>query len=484
MDAELLSRIQFAITVMFHMTFPAITVGISVFLCIVFGMYWRTRKPVYLQMFRFWRRIFAVGFALGVVAGIVITFELGLNWAGFAAKTGAILGPIIGMEVVTAFFVEASFLGVLLYGDGKVKPRTMFAATVMVAIGTILSSTWILVANSWMQSPAGYEVDDNGSFVPTDWWKIIFNPSFLWRWPHMLVAVLVSAAAVISGISAYYLIKNRARDFARRSLSIGLGILAVLMPVQIALGDSVAAKFVAAYQVTDDGLPSKLIAFEGHWSSTSNGYVFFAIPDESEDKNLLELIVPYLGSAIGTHDLSGATTTPGLDLISEADRPPVLLTYWGFRLMFYGSVVLFASGFISLVLRLRHRLYDSHRFHTWLLWTTPVGIIAILGGWLTAEVGRQPWVVWGELKTADAFADLDPWTVLLSGIGFVAVYATLLTAYVVFIVKTVRRGPERDAEVPEVIETDGSDGWLVPAAPPWHDEEQLRRDELTGTGAL
>ncbi len=484
MDVELISRLQFAITVMFHMTFPAITVGISVFLCIVFGMYWNTRKPVYLQMFRFWRRIFAVGFALGVVAGIVITFEMGLNWGGFAAKTGAIIGPIIAMEVVTAFFVEAAFLGVMLYGDGRVKPRTMFLASVMVAIGTVLSSTWILMANSWMQMPSGYEVDENGQFIPTDWWQIIFSPSFLWRWPHMLVAVLISAAALIAGIAAFYLVRKRAREFAKRSLSIALGILAVLIPVQVALGDSVAAEFVSVEQVNADGLPTKLMAFEGHWDSTSNGYVFLAWPDQSTQSNLWELVIPWTGSAIGAHDLSGATTTPGMDLIAEEDQPNVFWTYWGFRLMFYGSIVLFISGFLSVVLRLRRRLYDSTRFHKWLLWTTPVGIIAILGGWLTAEVGRQPWVVWGELRTSDAFSDLDPWTVLLSAIGFVAIYATLLTTYIVYIVKTVKRGPERDAEVTDI---EGPEGWVVPAAPAWNiDEGGTALDDeekLVGAGA-
>ncbi len=481
MDVELISRVQFAITVMFHMTFPAITVGISVFLCVIFWKYWRTRKPVYLQMYRFWRRIFAVGFALGVVAGIVITFEMGLNWGGFAARTGPILGPIIGMEVVTAFFVEAAFIGVMFYGDGRVKPRTMFISTVMVAIGTVLSSTWILMANSWMQLPAGYEVDADGQFIPTDWWAILFSPSFMWRWPHMLVAVMISASMVIAGIAAYYLIHKRELEFAKRSLSISLGLLAVFIPVQIALGDSVAADYVATQQVTaDKQLPSKLIAWEGNWESTNNGYVIFAIPDQAEQRNLVEVSIPWAGSAIGAHDLSGASTTPGMNLLTPEEQPNMAWTFWGFRLMFYGSIILFISGFLSVVLRIRRQLYDSTRFHKWLLWTTPVGIIAILGGWLTAEVGRQPWVVWGELATTDAFSDLNPWTVLLSAIGFVAIYAALFTAYIIFIVKTVRRGPERDAEVEE---SDGVEGWLVPPTPAWGEEKTLLEDEREEAGA-
>ncbi len=230
-----LSRWQFAITVMFHMTFPAITVGLSVFLCVLYGMHWRTGNPVYLQMFRFWRRIFAVGFAIGVVAGIVISFEMGLNWGVYAAETGPIVAPIIGMEVVTAF-VEAGFIGILLYGDGRVGRRTMFAATVMVSIGTILSSTWIIAANSWMQTPAGFTVSD-GQFRPTDWVQVIFNPSFLWRYVHMLGAVFISASFFVAGIGAYYLVKRRAMAFARRSVSLALGVGAILTPVQLFLGN-------------------------------------------------------------------------------------------------------------------------------------------------------------------------------------------------------------------------------------------------------
>lgn len=461
MSLELVSRLQFAFTVMFHMTFPAVTVGLSIFLTVIYGLYWKTHKPVYLQMFRFWRRIFAVGFALGVVAGITITFELGLNWGDYAAKTGPIIGPIIGMEVVTAFFVEAAFLGVLLYGDGRVKERTMFGSSVMVAIGTVLSSTWIIMANSWMQLPAGYTTSDSGQFIPSDWWQIIFSPSFKWRWPHMLVAVLISAGMFVAGISAYYLIHKRAVPFAKRSLSISLGVVAMLIPVQIALGDYVAAEYVVAEQTQDATiagqtvpLSSKMVAWEGHWTNDSNGYVLFAIPDQANQRNLVEITVPWWGAAIGAKDLTGATTTPALSDFAQDEQPDMAWTFWGFRLMFYGSIVLFISAFIGIVLRLRHRLFVSTRFHKWLLWTTPVGIIAILGGWLTAEVGRQPYVVWGELTTADGVSQLASWQVIVTAIGFVAIYATLLGFYIAYIVKTVKKGPERDlpaAQEPEPV---------------------------------
>jgi cytochrome d ubiquinol oxidase subunit I len=432
-----LSRWQFAFTVMFHMTFPAITVGLSIFLSIIYAAYWRTKKPVYLQMFRFWRRIFAVGFALGVVAGAVITFQMGLNWGVFGAKTGPIIGPIIGMEVVTAFFVEAGFIGILLYGDGRVRHVTMFASTVMVSIGTILSTTWIMAANSWMQTPTGYTMQ-NGQFVPTDWAKTIFNPAFIWRYPHMLLAVLIAAAFFVAGLAAYYLVKKRALGFAKRSLSIALGVAAILLPLQIFVGDSTAVNVTVPYQL------SKLEAWEGNWTSTSNGYTVFEIPDQAAGKNLVQITIPWLGSAIGAKDLSGNAKTPGLLLTPAADRPNMAATFWGFRAMFYGSILMFIATFASIILRLRRRLYTARWFHKFLLWTTPMGIVSILGGWTVSEAGRQPWLVFGKLTTAQGVSHLAPGELVFSVIGFMALYLALLVAYIVYVVRQVKAGPERD----------------------------------------
>jgi cytochrome d ubiquinol oxidase subunit I len=430
-----LSRWQFAITVMFHMTFPAITVGLSIFLSILYGLYWRTRKPVYLQMFRFWRRVFAVGFAIGVVAGIVITFEMGLNWGVYAAKTGPVIGPIIGMEVVTAFFVEAGFIGVLLYGDGRVSHRTMFAATVMVSIGTVLSSTWIIAANSWMQTPAGFVVRD-GRFEPTNWVHAIFNPSFLWRWPHMVLAVLISASFFVAGIGAYYLVKGREPQVARRSVSIALGVAAILLPVQIFVGDHTAGA-VLPHQL------SKLEALEGNWANGNTGFVLFAIPDQQAQRNIAELDIPCLGSALNK-DLTCDTAIPGLDLTAKADQPDMAAVFWGFRVMFLGGLLMFGITFYATILRLRDKLWTSRRFHRFLMWTTPVGILAVLGGWTTAETGRQPWVVYGQLRTADAVSHLAPGEVVFSALGFALLYLAMLAAYIGYIIHTMRIGPERD----------------------------------------
>jgi len=431
-----LSRWQFALTVLFHMTFPAITVGLAVFLCLVYGLHWKTGNPVYLQMFRFWRRIFAVGFAIGVVAGIVITFEMGLNWGVFAAKTGPVIGPIIGMEVVTAFFVEAGFIGVLLYGDGRVRQPTMFAATVMVALGTLLSSSWIIAANSWMQTPAGFAIR-NGRFEPTNWLQAILNQSFVWRWPHMLLAVLVSASFFIAGIGAYYLVRGRALPFARRSVSVALGVAALLLPVQLFVGDHVAGAVLPVQ------LP-KLEALEGNWQNGNTGFMLFAIPEQGSQRNVGQLSIPWLGSALSAKDLSGKTAMPGLELTPKPDRPEMAAVFWGFRAMIYAALLMFAIVFYATILRFRRKLWSARRFHTFLVWAAPLGIVAILGGWTTAETGRQPFVVYGHLRTAAAVSQLAPGELLFSVVGFLLLYAAMLAAYVVYVVRAMRIGPERD----------------------------------------
>jgi len=447
-----LSRWQFAITVLFHMTFPAITVGLSMFLCLVYGMYWRTGSAVYVQMFRFWRRIFAVGFAIGVVAGIVVTFELGLNWGVFAAQTGPIQGPLLGMEVVTAFFVEAGFIGILLYGDGRVGRATMFAATVMVSIGTLLSSVWIIANNSWMKTPAGY-VFQNGRFEPTNWIDVIFNPSFVIRDAHMVAAVLISASFFIAGIGAYYLVKGRALPLARRSVSIGLGVATIVLPFQLFIGDQVAGQELPLQL-------SKLEAMEGNWTSGNTGWVAFVIPDQQAQRNIAQVSIPCLGSAF-VKDLSCQTGNPGLDLTPQADQPPMALAFWGFRIMWYAAIVMFGSVFYATIQRFRRQLWTSRRFHRFLMWSTPVGILAILAGWVLAESGRQPWVVFGQLRTSDAVSQLAPGDIVFSVVGFALLYALMLGAYIAYIVRTLRIGPERDHPQWDA-EAQADDGALVP----------------------
>jgi cytochrome d ubiquinol oxidase subunit I len=451
-----LSRWQWALTAGFHITFPATTVGTSVFLVICYAAFMRTGRDVYLRLFRFWRRIFAVGFGLGVVAGIVLTFEFGLNWGGFAHNVGPILGVIIGMEVVTAFFLEAGFLGLLIYGDGHISQRMMLFSVSMVSLGTLLSVTWILAANSWMQTPAGYALV-HGQFLPHDWAQIILNPSFGWRILHMLVAVLISAAWFIAGISAWYLVRRRHLGVGRRGLSIGLGAAAILLPLQMYLGDSVAGQYVAAYQ-----LP-KLEAFEGNWTSTNTGYNVLLWPDQGAATNDWVITIPWLGSAIAK-DWSGKTPTPGLLLTPAPLRPLVLTTFYGFRLMYYGALLMFAAAMLGVVLRLRGRLYAAGWYHKGLVVLTPIGILAIIGGWVLAETGRQPWLVYGKLPTVQAVSPLEAWQVLASLVLFIVLYATLLATYIWYVARVVREGPEDDP-VPEPVRASAPPLPRVLAAP-------------------
>jgi cytochrome bd ubiquinol oxidase subunit I len=429
-----LSRWQWALTAAMHITFPAVTVGTSVLLVVCYAMYMRTDELVWLQMFRFWRRIFGIGFALGVVSGIVLTFEFGLNWGRFARDVGPILGVIIAMEVVSAFFLEAGFLGLLVYGEGRIGKRMMMFATCMVALGTTLSVTWILVANSWMQTPSGYKIV-HGQFQPVNWLHVIFNPSFGIRFVHMFVAVLIAASWFIAGISAWYFLKQRHLPIARRGLSIAVGVLAVVVPLQGFIGDSVAG-YVAKYKLPE------LEAMEGNWTSTNNGYNVFVIPGKGH--NDWQVTIPWLGSAIA-HDWSGHTPTPGLDLTPKSLRPMVLTTFYGFRAMYFGWLLMLAAAMVGLVLRLRGTLYTTRWFHRLLVALVPIGMVAIWGGWVTAETGRQPWIVYGKLLTAAAVSPLHPVEVLTTFVLFIVIYLTLLGTYAWYVARAVRIGPDEEA---------------------------------------
>jgi cytochrome bd ubiquinol oxidase subunit I len=428
-----LSRWQWALTAAFHITFPALTVGTSVFLVVCYAMYMRTDDQVWLRMFRFWRRIFGIGFALGVVSGIVLTFEFGLNWGRFAHDVGPIVGVIIAMEVVTAFFLEAGFLGLLVYGEGRIGKRMMLFATCMVTLGTTLSVTWILVANSWMQTPDGYR-EVKGQFQPVNWLHVIFNPSFGIRFVHMLVGALIAAAWFIAGVSAWYLIKRRHLPVARRGVSVALGVLAILVPVQMFIGDHVAGDYVFKDK------PAQAVAMEGNWNSGNTGENFFVIPNQGAAKNEWQVTVPWLGSAIAK-DWSGHFEYPGLKQVPEQLRPAMLPTFYGFRLMWWSSVVMLAVSMIGIALRLRRRLYSARWFHKLVVVMVPSGVVATWAGWVLAETGRQPWLVYGKLLTADAVSPLKPAAVLTTLVGFVLIYLTLLGTYVWYVARVVREGP-------------------------------------------
>ena len=368
-----------------------------------------------------------------MVAGIVLTFELGMNWGIYAHDVGPIVGVIIGLEVATAFFLEAGFVGIMLYGEGRVSKRVTLLANGMVAVGTLLSVTWILAANSWMQTPAGYKIVD-GQFQPKDWVQVIFNPSFGWRFIHMLVAVLIASTWLIAGIAAYYVSRGLYKAFSRRTLSICLALMAILIPWQLFIGSNVA-QTMAMYE------PAKLVTVDGNYNSTNNGYNVLIIPDPAAGKNIFRIEIPHLG-ALYLGDLSGKATSPSINILPKNVRPNIYALFYGFRVMWLVGLTLFGTTMVGLYLRLRRKLYDSRRFLRWLTWTTPIGVLAIVGGWIVAEAGRQPYVVYGLLRTDGAVSHLSAGSVIASFVGFVGLYVVMLTVWITYLVRQVKRGPE------------------------------------------
>ncbi|MFI5887884.1 cytochrome ubiquinol oxidase subunit I [Streptomyces sp. NPDC051554] len=434
--AEFLSRVQFALTAAFHITYPAVTIGLSVFLVGLYAAYWRTGREVYLRAFRFWRRIFAIGFAIGVVAGLVLTFEFGLNWGIFADRAGPVIGPIIGWEVLTAFFLEAGFIGIMLYGDGRVRHGVMLFSCAMVTLGTLFSTTWILVANSWMQTPVGYEIVD-GRFQPVNWLHIIFSPSFDYRFTHMLLGALVGAAFFVTGLSVWWVRRNVHLDVARLCLAVGLAAAAVLMPLQIYMGSTNSAKTYGAR-------PGILAAAQGVWYDTTSWPQIIvpnigAGPGEAPWRSYG---IPYLGAYFLNNDPSLTKPISGMVHVPKDERPNVWIVFYAFHLMLWGAMVLFGTTVAATLIRLRGKLWQAHRFHRWLLWLTPLGVVCVICGWVTAEAGRQPWVVYGLLRTKDALSPLSTGQVVTTLSGFVLAYLVLCTLYIRFVVRSVREGPE------------------------------------------
>lgn len=430
-----LSRWQFATTAAFHMTFPALSVGLAIFLVICYGAYCKTGNPLYLQMFRFWRRIFAIGFALGIVAGIVLTFELGLNWGIYARAVGPILGPMICMEALTAFFLEAGFFGLLVWGEGRISKRVTMVATCMVALGALLSTAWILDANSWMQTPAGYR-EVNGQFQPTNWYYTIFNPAFNYRFPHMVLAVLIASTWFIAAIGAYYLLRDRALPLAKKTMSFALLAAAILLPIQLNVGDDMATYMTGVYQ------PDKLIAAEGNFNNGNTGWNVFAIADQAQQRNWVQLSLANAESVFDFHNFSGNESVPGIKTIPKDLQPTVAPVFWGFHIMIYGAWGMFIVAFIGLIMRLRRRLYTQPWFLRLVLWMLPVGVIATIAGWVTSESGRQPWIVYGKLTVNQAASSLSTGELIASLAAFWIVYLVLVTAWIRQVVREIRRGPD------------------------------------------
>jgi cytochrome bd ubiquinol oxidase subunit I len=442
LDPLLLSRVQFAVAISFHILFPAFTIGLAAWLVVLEARWLATGRALYLELSEFWTRIFAISFGMGVVSGVVMSFQFGTNWSRLAASAGNVLGPLLNYEVASAFFLEATFLGVLLFGRRRVAPAVHFAAACMVALGTLLSAFWILSANSWMQTPAGFEVRD-GIFFVTSWSDVVFNPSFPYRFAHMVTAAFLTTAFVVAGVSAWHLLEGRIVPHARIGFSMAMGLITVLAPVQILLGDLHGLN-------TLEHQPAKVAAMEGHWQPEQGApLILFALPDQAAATNHYEVKIPKLGSLILTHSLDGQV--PGLSQWPPADRPYVPLVFFAFRLMVgLGSLMLGVAA-AGLWLRLRGRLYEAGWFLKVAVACSPIGFIALLAGWMTTEAGRQPWVVYGLMRTADAVTPAVTGAAALTSLAaFVIVYALIFPAGVYYMIRLVQRGPQPLAPEAEV----------------------------------
>ena len=433
METVLLSRLQFGFVISFHILFPAFTIGLASWLAFLEALWLRTRNDAVRDLFFFWMKIFSVSFGVGVVTGIVMSFQFGTNWAGFSTAAGNVVGPLLDYEVLTAFFMEATFLGVMLFGWQRVSHRTHFFATCMVALGTLISTFWIISANSWMQTPAGYALKD-GVFYPTDWWAVIFNPSFFYRLPHMVLAAFLTSAFVIGGVSAFYLARGQFVDKARLCLKCALVFVAIVAPLQILVGDF-SGQEVREHQ------PAKLAAIEARWDTAANvPLTLFAIPNEQAERNDYALDVPHLGSLILTHSWDGAVR--GLKDFAPADRPSVLIPFFAFRIMVGLGFAMLAIAWIGLWLLKRGTAFSTRWYLRAWMAMTPSGFIALVLGWWVAEVGRQPWVVYGVLRTADAVSpNITSGSVLGSLIAYIVTYLLLFGFATWYLIKMLRTGP-------------------------------------------
>jgi cytochrome d ubiquinol oxidase subunit I len=430
----LLSRVQFAFTVSFHIIFPAFTVGLAAWLAFLEALSLATGQPVYRRLFDFWLSVFGVAFGLGVVSGIVMIFEFGTNWSELSRRTGAIQGPLLSYESFTAFALEASFFGVLIFGRKRVQRWFYMLACIMVAAGTSLSSFWIMVNNSWMQWPVGFRMGADGIFVPTDWAAIIFSPAVWVRFPHMILAAYVTSAFCVAATGAWHLLRGSFKSDAQAMLRMGLGLAAVLVPLQLLFGHLVG-------DFTHDKQPTKFAAIEGRWHDEQPASeIVIAWPDPAHERNRYEISIPYLGSLIGAMSLTSKEI--GLTDFPATDRPPVRIPFFAFRVMVGCGLLMLALAWVGVLLIARNRL-ERQRWFLWVVFCSfPLGFIATLTGWFTAEVGRQPWTVFGQLRTANAATPfLTTPQVATSLVIFAVVYALIFLFGTIYTYRLLRRGP-------------------------------------------
>jgi cytochrome bd ubiquinol oxidase subunit I len=428
-----LARIQFGFTISFHIVFPAITIGLASYLAVLEALWLRTQHAVYRDLYQFWLKIFALNFGMGVVSGLVMAYQFGTNWSFFSEFAGSITGPLLTYEVLTAFFLEAGFLGVMLFGWNRVGPGLHFVATLMVAIGTLISATWIIASNSWMQTPQGYAIVD-GRLIPTDWVKVIFNPSFPYRLAHMSVAAFLSTSLLVGASAAWHLLRGRDNPALRMMFSMAMWMALLVAPVQAIIGDLHGLN-------TLKHQPAKIAALEGHWQNDGEplSLLLFGWPDMEREETHFAVGIPRLGSLILTH--SWSDTIPGLKEFAPEDRPNATIIFWTFRIMVGLGLLMITLGLFGLLQRLRGRLFQSRALQHFALWMGPAGIVALLAGWYTTEIGRQPWVVYGLMRTADAVSSHSVATLATSLVLFIIVYLSVFSAGIGYLLRLIAKGP-------------------------------------------
>ena len=434
LDAVFLARMQFAFTVTFHIVFPVFTIGLASYLAVLEALWLKTGRELYMDLFKYWMKIFAVAFGMGVVSGLVMAYQFGTNWSVFSERAGPIIGPLMAYEVLSAFFLEAGFLGVMLFGLNRVGKKLHFTATLAVAFGTFLSAFWILSANSWMQTPAGFAINEHGQFVPVDWLAIIFNPSFAYRLIHMLLAAYLTTALVVGGVGAWHLLKDRGNAGARKMFAMAMGMLVVVAPLQVLVGDFHGLN-------TLEHQPAKVMAMEGHFTSHPDGapLILFGLPDQARATVDASIEIPKLSSLILKHGLNEPLA--GLDTIPREDWPPVPVVFWSFRVMVGLGTLMVLLGLWALTQRLRDKLFETPWLHRSAVAMAPMGFVAVIAGWITTEVGRQPFTVYGLLRTTESVAPLAAPAVAASLAAFALVYFTVFGAGVFYILRLMSKPP-------------------------------------------
>lgn len=455
-DALLLSRLQFAFTIAFHIIFPSFSIGLASFLAVLEGLWLATKNEAFKRLYLFWVKIFAISFGMGVVTGVVISYEIGTNWSAYSAAAAPVIGPLLAFEVLAAFFMESSFLGVMLFGWRKVGPRLHFAATVLVALGTVTSAFWIISANSWMQDPTGFTQLADGTLRATDWGQVIFSPTFPVRLAHMVLAAFLTTALMVGAGSAWRLLKDPDEDESCLALKMAIGMFAIVAPLQLLVGD-MSGKLVLHVQ------PAKLAAIEAFWD-TKAGQAFHiaAWPDREVAANRWELSIPRLGSLIAAGDANAEIK--GLKAFAPQDRPPVAVVFWAFRVMVGLGLAMIGLGVWGAWLIWRGKLAQALWFLRACVVMGPAGFVAVIAGWVVAEVGRQPYVIYGVLRTADAVSPVTPGVVSASLLAFILIYALIFSAGALYVLRLMAEGPLAGAAAPTPA-TPRPPGYALAAAP-------------------